>query len=104
MNTTEQKYNGYKNRSTWLAVVHLDNTDEKVYSEAQKLAQKYKDMVTYWEDLQKHDSQTYSYPFHQHKAVETGLTNLLRITKISDEQNYRKQDIDLSEVMTHFYE
>ena len=99
---TQDTYNGYKNRSTWLAVVHLENTNEEVYNEAKKLAKKYQDMVQYWEDLQKHDPTTYSYPFHQHKAVETGLYNLLRMTKINEELIYAKKYIDLSEVMEHF--
>jgi hypothetical protein len=29
-----EKYNGWKNRSTWLAVVHLENTSKEVHDSA----------------------------------------------------------------------
>ena len=32
------KYNGYKNRSTWLAKLHLDNTNEYIYKRAIEIA------------------------------------------------------------------
>jgi hypothetical protein len=56
-------------------------------------------MINYWDNLKRIDSSSYSYPFHQHKAIETSLKNLLKRTKINDEQNYRFREIDLKEVM-----
>jgi hypothetical protein len=97
-----EKYNGYKNRSTWLAIIHLDNTNLEVYNKAQELAIKYNEMIAYWEDIQKRDPASYSYPFHQHKAVEEGLYKLLNDTKIRDEVNYHFKDIDQKEVFNHF--
>jgi len=29
-----EKYNGYKNRSTWLSKIHLDNTNLEIYERA----------------------------------------------------------------------
>ena len=33
-----EKYNGWKNRSTWLVTLHLDNTSKEVYDEAVSIA------------------------------------------------------------------
>ncbi len=73
----EEKYNGYKNRSTWLAVIHLENTSNEVFKEAVKLADKYKEL-----------------------RVE--LTKILRTTRIDEETNYKQKDMDLEEVIKHF--
>lgn len=93
-----ETYNGYKNRSTWLVKLHLDNTDESVYKDALKLGKRYDDMINYWEDIKKRDSSSYSYPFHQHKGLDNSLIALLRRTKISDEVNYRFYEVDKDEV------
>jgi hypothetical protein len=34
----ETKYNGWKNRSTWLAVVHLDNTSKEISDRLAEIA------------------------------------------------------------------
>ena len=99
-----EKCNGYINRSTWLAVLHCDNPDEGVYKDAQSLALKYDEMVKYWDKLKRVDSTSYSYPFHQHKAIDHGLKNLLNRTKVSSEINYRIREIDLKEFFNHFIE
>jgi len=99
---TTDKYNGWSNRSTWLAVLHLDNTTLEVYEDAKKLAIKYNEMISYWESLKKRDYTTYSYPFHQHKAIEISLKNLLNRTNIKDEVNYRFREIEYKELFNHF--
>jgi hypothetical protein len=34
----KEKYNGYINRSTWLAKLHIDNTNEDIYKRAIEIA------------------------------------------------------------------
>jgi hypothetical protein len=34
----KEKYNGYKNRSTWLVFLHLQNTSEEIYIRAVEIA------------------------------------------------------------------
>lgn len=94
----KEKYQGYINRSTWLVVLHLNNTNEQVYKRALDLSKKYHEMIKYWDTLKRVDSSSYSYPFHQHKAIENGLKILLKDTKISTELDYRFREIDLKEV------
>jgi len=94
-----EKYNGYTNRSTWLARLHLDNT-EVCYKNFEELKEKYKSMCEYWDQLKRIDSSTYSYPFHQHKAIEQNLKNLLKLTTINTELNYRFREIDIRELLT----
>jgi predicted phage-related endonuclease len=93
-----EKYNGFTNRSTWLAVLHLNNTSEQVYKRAVDLSKKYHEMIKYWDTLKRVDSSSYSYPFHQHKAIENGLKMLLKETTISGEADYRFRSIDYKEV------
>jgi hypothetical protein len=67
-------YNGYKNRSTWLAVLHLNNTNKEVYEEAKRLAQEEGDI--------------------------TPLSFLLwDKTGCEKEENYKRSDIDWTEVL-----
>ncbi len=98
MKEKQETYNGYTNRSTWLAKLHIDNTNEEVYKQGIELAKKYKEMVDYWDTLKRIDSTSYSYPFHQHKAVENMLKNILKQTDIAKEENYRFREIDLKQL------
>lgn len=45
-------YNGFKNRSTWLVKLHLDNTNQEIYTRAKEIAieadtvRQFKGMIT----------------------------------------------------------
>jgi hypothetical protein len=45
---------------------------------------------------------SYSYPFHQVKAVEQAIKNLLQETEFKTEQDCRLSDVCFQEVAEHF--
>lgn len=94
-----EKYNGYSNRSTWLAMVHLENTSLEIYQEAQKAAKKYQEAMKYWVELQERDPETYSFPFHQVKGAEDALLATLLKTQIRTEVDFGMVNINRVEVL-----
>jgi len=42
----------------------------KIQELEKEIERKEKDMNEYWDELKKHDPLTYSYPFHQARAIE----------------------------------
>ena len=94
--------NGYKNRSTFLAVLHLDNTNLEVWRKAVEIGRAYKGAIEYWQGIKERDPMSYSYPFHQVKAVEQALKNLLSETGFNTEQDRRLSDVCFQEVAEHF--
>ena len=94
--------NGYKNRSTFLAVLHLDNTNQEVWKKAVEIGKYYKGAKEYWKGIKKRDPMSYSYPFHQVKAVEQAIKNLLQETEFKTEQDCRLSDVCFQEVAEHF--
>ena len=89
-----EDYNGFKNRSTWLARLHLENTSKEVLDIAQKCAAKDKELrddKTQWVGI--------SWPAHQLNANEKGAETLLRRhTAFNSEQNKAYSDIGWAEV------
>jgi hypothetical protein len=73
----ENTYQGYKNRSTWLAVLWLDNTSPQVHEEAKRLARK-RDII--------------------------GLLNLIESTGFSNEREKNINEVETSEVIEHLRE
>lgn len=93
-----KKHNGYSNRSTFLAVLWLQN-HEPVYGKVKEIAKRYRDMLAYWDDIKKRDSSSYSYPFNQHKGIEKDIRELIQSTPITAEQEYGIYNVNIAEVL-----
>lgn len=70
------KYQGYKNRSTWLVKLHLDNTSLEVSTLTKELAI---------------DAPTI-------KKFKNVIGNVINKTKVSKEVDYNPKDIDYEEL------
>ncbi len=73
---TEEKYNGWENRSTWLVQVHLDNTTSDIAAFAKEIA------------VQANTTKQYA----------TRIRALLTATKIRDEVGYDEKAINWREL------
>jgi hypothetical protein len=96
---TDNKYNGYSNRSTWLASLWLNNHNEDTYKKALVIAKRYKEMKEYHRKLIARDPQSYSYPFHQHNGIERDLRSLIQSTPITTEADYGISNVNITEVL-----
>lgn len=97
----KETYNGYCNRSTWLAHLWLCNSSEDIYKKSLELKEKWIEMLNYWQDIKNRDHTSYSYPFHQHKAIEKELKELLSKTYINNEQDYSFRKINQEELFNN---
>lgn len=72
----DNTYQGYKNRSTWLAKLHLDNTSKEVNDEAVRIAIR----------------------ANTTKQFRNAITSLLIDTPIASEKDFDLKDIDFREL------
>lgn len=94
----ETTYQGYRNRSTWLAVLHLNNTTAEITKEAEAIADKWEAAKKEMKDFDKICPHSYSYPHFQQMEMMKKFKKLLQHTKIQEEQEYNYREIDFDEV------
>lgn len=94
----KETYNGFSNRSTWLAHLWLTN-DQTAYNAMRDVVKRYNEAMQYWKELQERDHATYSYPFHQMHGVERDTRAIIQMTGITKERDYGISNVNVHEVL-----